>query len=230
MKVNVEQFLKDAGITEPFYPGKRLVHACRQPGDFKSHCVVLDWRNPERIRIEVKPGLSGKELAVEQIKQYPVSFQTPTFVEIEIVNDNASARSSEEEDEDEDEEGKARGKSGGGSKGQKKGRTLSDISGLMNKAFSEIVEGKIPSAGQIVEMVVMGVEVTKEAFGNVFDKLTQQISHAKIGATDLLAQAGKFITRYTPPSFLQPKGNEDKVYKYDVVKNENIGMTGPGIA
>ena len=100
MKVNVEKFLAEAGITEPFYPGKRLVHPCRLPGEFKSHCVVLDWRDPARIRIEVKPGLSGKDLAVAQVKQYPVSFQTPTFVEIEIVNDNASARTEDDEDED----------------------------------------------------------------------------------------------------------------------------------
>lgn len=227
MKINVQQFLADAGITEPFYPGKRLVQPCRQPGDFKSHCVVLDWRDPERIRIEIKPGLSGKDLAVEQVKQYPVSFQTPTFVEIEVIDETISKRTEDDEDE---EEGKARGKSGGGSKGQKKGRQLSEIGGFINKAFSEMVEGKIPAAGQIVEMVVMGLQVSKEAFGNVFAKLTEQISHAKIAATDLLAQAGKFITKYTPPAFLQPKGDEDKVYKYDAVKNADIGFTGPGIA
>jgi hypothetical protein len=227
MRINVQQFLADAGITEPFYPGKRLVHACRQPGEFKSHCVVLDWRNPERIRIEIKPGLSGKDLAVEQLKQYPVSFQMPTFVEIEVVDETASKR---EEDEEEGEDGKARGKSGGGSKGQKKGRALSEISGFMNKAFSDIAEGKIPDLGQITQMVVMGLEISKEAFNSVFDKLTQQIGHAKIAATDLLAQAGQMITKYTPPAFLQPKGNEDKVYKYDTLKNADIGFSGPGMA
>lgn len=225
MKVNVEKFLAEAGITEPFYPGKRLVHPCRLPGEFKSHCVVLDWRDPARIRIEVKPGLSGKDLAVAQVKQYPVSFQTPTFVEIEIVNDNASARSEEDEDE---EEGKSKGKAGGGSKGQKK-RGLADMSGLMNKAFSDIVQGKIPELGNVVQMVVMGVEITKDAFGNVLGKLAEQMSHARIAATDLLADAGKFITKYTPPSFLAPKGNEDKVYKYSAERNADIGFS-PGTA
>jgi len=62
MQVNVKQFLEEAGITEAFYPGKRLVHSCRQPGEYKSHCVVLDWRNPDKIKIEVKAGLSGKDL------------------------------------------------------------------------------------------------------------------------------------------------------------------------
>lgn len=227
MKINVQQFLADAGITEPFYPGKRLVQPCRQPGDFKSHCVVLDWRDPERIRIEIKPGLSGRDLAVEQVKQYPVSFQTPTFVEIEVVDETVSAREAEDE---EGEEGKSRGKSGGGgSKGQKKGKSLTEMGGLMNQVFGALAEGKIPGAGEIVAMVVMGLEISKEAYNNVFEKLTGQIAHTKIAATDLLAQAGKYITKYTPPAFLQPKGNEDKVYKYDATKNADIGFTGPGI-
>lgn len=228
MKINVQQFLADAGITEPFYPGKRLVQPCRQPGDFKSHCVVLDWRDPGKIRIEIKPGLSGKDLVIEQVKQYPVSFQTPTFVEIEVVDETTSKRT-EEDEEEEGEGGKSRGKAGGGSKGQKKGRALSEISGFMNKAFSEIAEGKIPGLGEITQMVVMGLEISKEAFNTVFDKLTQQINHAKIATTDLLAQAGQLITKYTPPAFLQPKGNEDKVYKYDALKNADIGFSGPGM-
>jgi hypothetical protein len=50
-----------------------------------------------------------------------------------------------------------------------------------------------------------------------------------IATTDILAKAGKFITRYAPPAFLAPKGDEDKPYKYDRVKNENIGMRGPSL-
>ena len=72
MKVNVKQFLEEAGITEAFYPGKRLVHACRQEGQFKSHSIVLDWRNPEKIRIELRAGLTGKEPSIQELKSYPV--------------------------------------------------------------------------------------------------------------------------------------------------------------
>ena len=36
MKVNVAEFLRESGIDEPFYPGKRLVKQCRQAGDFKA--------------------------------------------------------------------------------------------------------------------------------------------------------------------------------------------------
>lgn len=218
MQVNVEKFLADAGIDEKFYPGKRIVKQCRQSGDHKSHCVVLDWRDPEKIRIEVKPGLSGRDLVVEKVKKYPVSFQTPTFVEIEVVNDN--------DDEEDEETGKASGKKGGGSKGQKLGK---ENGGLMAAAFASLAEGVIPDLGEIKQMVVMGTEIAAEAFESVFNKLTDQISKAKIGATDLLAQAGKFITKYTPPAFMEPTGNEDASYKYDAEKNADIGYSSPGL-
>lgn len=215
MKLNLKEFMQETGITEPFYPGKRLVKACRQPGDFKSHCVVFDWRDPAKIVVEVKAGLSGKSLPVAQIREYPVSFQSPTFVEIEMLNDN-----------EEDEEGKGRA---GGSGGGMKKKKLSDLNGIMAKAFSDISEGRIPERGEVTRMVVMGMEIAKEAMAAVMTKFCQQIEHSRIAATDLLAQAGNFITRYTPPAFMQPKGDEDKTYKYDRNKNEDIGMRGPAL-
>ncbi len=110
MQVNVKEFLEESGIAEPFYPGKRLVYPCRQTGEYKSHCVVMDWREPGKVRIELKAGLSGRDLTPDRLKYYPVSFQSPTYVDIEITNDN--------DDEDDNEEGKdgksASGKGGGG--------------------------------------------------------------------------------------------------------------------
>lgn len=223
MKLSVEKFLKKSGITEPFYPGKRLVKQCRQAGDYKSHCVVFDWRDPSTIRVEIKAGLSGRTLAVEQVKQYPVSFQSPTFIEIEV-NDN------DNEKEEEEEEGKASGKSGsGGSGGMKKKKNLESMGGLMAKAFGDIVEGKIPDSGTVKEMVVMGMEIAAEAFESVMGEFSRQLSHAKIGATDLLSKAGKFITKYTPPAFMAPTGNEDATYKYDREKNNDIGLRTPSM-
>ncbi|MGB4056609.1 MAG: hypothetical protein WBK77_00820 [Alphaproteobacteria bacterium] len=214
MKVNVKQFLAEAGITEAFYPGKRLVHSCRQEGQFKSHSVILDWRNPDKIRIELRAGLTGKELTIKELKNYPVSFQTPTYVDIEIVNDNKDK---------EDEEGKSTSGSGGGtSKGPKK--SLSDFKSLASDAFGSVREGKVPELGKIVEMMVMGTKIAAEAYGRVMGTLAKQIGHAKIQATDLLAQAGDFITKYTPPSFMAPTGDEQKTYKYDREKNADIGF------
>ena len=218
MQVNVKEFLEQSGITEPFYPGKRLVHKCQQPGEYKSHCVVLDWRNPETIRIEVKAGISGRDLEPSKLKYYPVSFQTPTFVDIEIVNDN---------DDDEEEE---KGKSGkGGSGGKKpKANKLEDIKMLASDAFGSVVDAAAPEMGKIVEMVILGTQIAKEAYGQAMGQLAQGMAHMKISATDLLASAGKLITKVEPPSFMKPKGDETAKYSYSQEKNADIGYR-PGL-
>ncbi len=219
MQVNVKQFLEEAGITEALYPGKRLVHTCRQPGDFKSHCVVFDWRNPEKIRVEVKAGLSGRDLEPKKLKYYPVSFQTPTYVDIEFINDNK-----DKDDDKEEEEGKSSssGKSSGGGKQPKK--TLDDIRLMASEAFDNVKEGKVPSLGKIVEMVVLGTKIATEKFGAVMQTLAHGISHAKVSTTDMLAHAGKYVTKYEPPSFMKPTGDEEAKYKYDREKNADISF------
>ena len=216
MQVNVQEFLQEAGITEAFYPGKRLVHPCRQTGQYKSHCVVLDWRNPNKIRIEIKAGLSGKDLEAKKLKQYPVSFQTPTYVEIEVINDN--------KDEDEEEKKSSGSKGKGGSGGKKPAnKKLSEMKLMASEAFGEVMEGKVPELGKILEIVVMGTKIAAEGFGNVMGTLAHQIQHAKVSTTDLLAKGGEFVTKYAPPSFLTPKGDETASYKYDREKNADIG-------
>lgn len=216
MQVNVKQFLEESGITEAFYPGKRLVHKCQQPGEYKSHCVVLDWRNPDKIRIEVKAGLSGRDLEPSKLKYYPVSFQTPTYVDVEIVNDN----------EDEEEEGKASGKGGGG--GKKPARKLEDVAAFASEAFGKVVDAAAPEVGKIVEMVILGTQIAKEGYANAMGALASGMAHMKIGATDLLASAGKLVTKVEPPSFMKPKGDETAKYSYSAEKNADIGYR-PGL-
>lgn len=221
MQVDLKKFLDEAHIEEAFYPGKRIVKACKQTGEYKSHCVVLDWRDPENIHIEIKAGLSGKHLAPENLKQYPVCFQMPTYVNIKVTNDNADS----DEDEEDEEEGKASGGKGGGGKkpAKKKKKTLSNIA-MIAERFSQSAEGKIPTLGKIVNMVVLGVEMAKDSFGAAFDELTKQIGHAKVSATQLLAKTSDLITRVAPPSYLTPRGDETQKYKYDREKNADIGM------
>lgn len=220
MQVNVKQFLDEAGITEAFYPGKRLIHKCQQSGEYKSHCVVLDWRNPDKIKIEIKAGLSGRDLEPAKLKYYPVSFQTPTYVDIEIVNDN-------DDDDEDDEESQASGKGGGGGKQPKKA-TLSDMKALASDAFGSVMEGKSPELGKIVEMVVLGTKVAQEAYGQVMGQLAHDISRLKVATTDLLASAGKLVTKVEPPAFMKPKGDETAKYSYSQEKNADIGYR-PGM-
>lgn len=223
MDINIQEFIRQAGLNEPFYPGKRVIKPCPQPGEYKSHCVVYDWHDPLHIRVEIKAGLSGKDLPAKELSRYPVSFQAPTFIEINVKTGavktiNAVARSSDDEEE-EGEEGRGGGKksSGGGKRPAIKRRDGAELS-LMS--FATAAEGKVAELGKISQMVVMGMEIAKDAYGKVLDKFFVQVQHAKIAATDLIAAAGKLITKYTPPAFLKPNGNEDKVYKYNREKNE----------
>lgn len=211
MKINIQEFLDHCGITdEKIFPGKRLVRKMRQPGEFKSHCVVLDWHHAEMLRIEVKAGLSGRTLPLSDLKKYPVSFQAPTYIDI-------ATKAANDEDDKEDEEEGRQGRASGGGGGKKMKKSLQ---GEMVSAFSTVMEGKVPDLGDIKKMVIMGKEIAKESYGQVLEKLAEQIKHTKLIATDLLAEAGKFITKYTPPAFMAPTGGEDKVYKYDREKNE----------
>ncbi len=212
MKVNIQELLEQTGLEgERLYPGKKVVKRLTQPGEFKSHSVIYDWHNSDTLRIEVKAGLSGRTLDPKELAKYPVSFQADTYLDIEAANDD------EDDEDDEGEEG-SKGKSGGG--GRKMKKKQEEKSSL--SAFSKVVEGKIPSAGEITKMVVMGKEIAKQAMAAVLETLQAQIKHAKIAPTDLLAHAGKFVTKVTPPEFMKQKEGEtyDTKYKYDREKNE----------
>lgn len=84
MQVSIEEFLQTCGLEERLYPGKKVVKKLPQPGEFKSHCIVYDWRDPAKIRIEIKAGLSGRDLPPKELKKYPISFQSPTYIELEV--------------------------------------------------------------------------------------------------------------------------------------------------
>ncbi len=215
MLLNIKKFLKEAGITEALYPGKRLVKKCKIAGEYKSHSVILDWRDPDKLRLEVKAGLSGKDPEPKELRKYPVSLQTPTYVEIDMKSDKKS-------DEEEGEEGKSSGKSGGGGK-QPKMKNLEDVEMIAGR-FGHSAEGRVPEQGTVKEIVVMGLQVAKEAFETIMSELAKQINHAVIATTELLAKAGELVTRVQPPSFLKPKGDETAKYKYDREKNADIGF------
>lgn len=203
MRIDLKKFLDAAGITDFFYPGKKLVRKCPQPGEYKSHSVVLDWIDPRRLSIKLEPGLMSHTLRRDEFKKYPVSLQSPTHVEIAV----------EETDETGESEGDTRsGKSGGGG-GRRMKMKMSD-------AFATVTDGSIPTFGTVTEMVVMGMKIGQDAVGTVLESFAAQIKAAKVSATELLVKAGKAVTRYTPAAFLAPKGNETAVYKYDREKNE----------
>ncbi|MFA7276952.1 MAG: hypothetical protein WC043_09125 [Pseudobdellovibrionaceae bacterium] len=219
MQVNIQEFISQAGLQEPFYPGKRAVKPCPQPGEYKSHCVVYDWRNPNLIRIEIKAGLSGHDLPDKDLIRYPVCFQAATYMEIDVQTGEIRALNREgisnEDDEDETDGEGSKGKSGGGKRPSRKMKESEN-----RLSFASAVEGAKPNSGILREIVIMGKKIAHEAFVNVVDKFFTQVEHAKISATDLMVAAGRLVTKFTPPAFMKPKGDEDKVYKYNREKNE----------
>lgn len=225
MKVNIKEFVEQSGLNEPFYPGKRVIKLCPQPGEYKSHCVVYDWRNPAHIRIEVKAGLTGYDLPANDLIKYPVSFQAPTYIEIDVKTGDMRTINHNDDDGEEDESG-SKGKSGGGGKRPAKKSLSGSLSASMS-SFASAVVGKLPESGKIVEMVVLGKKIAEEAYESVIHKFASQMEHAKISVTELAAAAGKLVTKFTPPAFLKPKGDEQQIYKYNREKNEVMfsGMT-----
>ena len=213
MRIDIKKFLKDTGLEERFYPGKRLIKKCVAGGEHKSHAIVYDWRSPDLIRVEVKPGLSGEDLPKKELAKYPPSLQTKTFFEIDVNSGEVTKFS-------EDEESEGKGKSGGGGKSPAKAK-LED-KGASLSSFMKAVEGAVPEAGDLKRAVVMVMEIAKEAFAPVLDAFVAQADKAKIVSSEILSQAGKYITKYTPPAFLEAKGNEDAPYSYNRERNESM--------
>lgn len=213
MTVNIADLLDDVALHEDLYPGKRLVKKCQQIGEFKNHCVVFDWRDPDMLKILVKPGLSGTTLAPQVLKNYPVCLQSETYAHIAIM--------SEDDDRDEEREGKSSSSGGGQKLAKKKLEDILDISAR----FTRESEGALPTTGRIVDMVVMGAKIADNAIGKAFDVLKSQIKHAKIAVTEIMAQAADIVTRIAPPQYVPAKGNETARYNYDREKNADIGMS-----
>jgi len=197
MQVNVQECLKQCGLEETIYPGKRVVKKLPQSGEFKSHCVVYDWRVPELLKLEIKAGLSGKDLKPKELAKYPISFQSPTYMHIATAANVAAnideSAAADDENEDE-EEGKGRaGKSGGGGKKMKKNKKVEKAL----HAFSSVVDGKIPELGEIKKLVVMGKEIAKDAIGAVLECLAAQIKSMTVVPVNVLASVTS-VTKIAP--------------------------------
>jgi hypothetical protein len=211
MRQNIQTILKKLGLNEPFYWGKRVVRSLPQPGAFKSHAVVAHWVSPDLIRFDLRAGLSGKTLATKELGQYPLQFQTATFFEF---------RTDEKDDQD-DQKGKSGKASGGGGGLRKK------LNDPLHGVFSQSRDTAVATHAVLTRGVVMGMEIGAKALPGVFDLFVKQIQSAKVLVTDLLASAGRAVTRYTPPAFMSPRGDETKVYKYDRAKNETMFGVAP---
>lgn len=206
MQVNVNELIESSDIKEPLYQGKRVVKKYPVAGDHKSHCVVFDWRDQRELHVELKAGLSGRDLDPKELAQYPVSFQARTFIDIETANDDS--------DEDDGDETSGRsGKGGGGGKRPAK------------SAFSKALDSEHDELGKIKRMMVMGKEIAAEAFAAAYENFKEQLHQTKIAAMDIMKGVTN-IERATPGGGLEAKGNETVNYKYNIEKNSTM-FSGP---
>lgn len=90
--ITAEDFLKKTGMEEPMAPGMikyRYVTGNKEGG---SYTIVYDWRsNPEKIRVEVRPGLTGKMPPKEELKNYAVWLQSQNFLELDLSESRGTA-------------------------------------------------------------------------------------------------------------------------------------------
>ena len=223
MQVNIQELVQETGLDEKIYPGKKLVKKYVQPGEYKSHCVVFDWRT-DVCRVELKAGLSGRDLDLSDLKNYPVSYQAPTYLEL-VTSDEFKTKTDDSVEDEDEEEGK--GKSGGG--GKKPAMKKLEDSDLSLSAFDKVTEGAIPELAEIQKFVVMGKELAQEAFAQAFENLKEQLHQTKVMAMDLMKNVGDVIKKATPGGGLEAKGNESVNYKYDTEKTAGLfGGMSPG--
>lgn len=87
MHVTAEDFLKKTGLDESLAPGqiKYKYHAGEKPGT--SYTMVYDWKtNPNKIRVEVRPGLTGFAPEKKDLSKYAVWLQAQNFLELDLTH------------------------------------------------------------------------------------------------------------------------------------------------
>ena len=89
--VTAQDFLKKTGMDEPMTPGMikyKYIIGSKEGG---SYTMVYDWRsNPDKIRVEVRPGLTGKMPPKEELKNYAVWLQTQNYLELDLKENHSN--------------------------------------------------------------------------------------------------------------------------------------------
>jgi len=90
--ITAEDFLKKTGMDEPMAPG--MIKYKHVAGDKEggSYTVVYDWRSDlEKIRVEVRAGMSGQQPSKQEMKKYAVWLQTQNYLELDLSESKGNA-------------------------------------------------------------------------------------------------------------------------------------------
>ncbi|HEY8963803.1 MAG TPA: hypothetical protein VIN59_04990 [Alphaproteobacteria bacterium] len=85
MNVTVDEFLEKTGLGEALAPGqiKYKHHPNEKSGS--SYTMVYDWKTDlNKIRVEVRPGLTGQMPDKKELAKYAVWLQTLNFMELDL--------------------------------------------------------------------------------------------------------------------------------------------------
>jgi hypothetical protein len=85
MHMTAEQFLKEIGLEEPLAPGQ--IKYKKVPGDKPgtSFTLVYDWKtDPYKIRVEMRPGLTGMMPDKKDLSKFALWLQTLNFWELDL--------------------------------------------------------------------------------------------------------------------------------------------------
>ena len=85
MEMTLQQFLEKTGLHEDLAPGevKLKKHPSEKEGN--SYTVVYDRKsNPDKVRVEVRAGLTGMMPMPQDMSKYALWLQTQNFVEFEV--------------------------------------------------------------------------------------------------------------------------------------------------
>lgn len=98
-QITAREFLERSGMDEPMAPGqvKYRQHVAEKEGN--SYTVVFDWHSDvNKIRVEIRPGLTGEMPDKKELSKYAVWLQTENYVEFEIGASNSNAEESAQEE------------------------------------------------------------------------------------------------------------------------------------
>lgn len=86
MHMSVQQFLEKTGLHDDLNPGEIKMRKHPAEKESNSYTVIYDWKShPNKIRVEVRPGLSGSMPRQDELKKYALWLQTENFVEFETM-------------------------------------------------------------------------------------------------------------------------------------------------
>jgi hypothetical protein len=90
--ITAEEFLTKTGMDEPMAPGMIKYRHIAGDKEGGSYTIVYDWRSDlDKIRVEVRPGLSGQMPPKEDLKNYAVWLQTQNYLELDLTQTQGNA-------------------------------------------------------------------------------------------------------------------------------------------